>query len=145
MIEEGDKLVDKELTKRVLGGFFAVYNALGFGFLENVYAAALTMELERRGILVQREVPVRVYYLGQPVALYRADMLAERRLLLEVKTTNRLMEVDRKQVLNYLRCTDLTLALLLNFGPTPEFQRLISTRKPVVSSTRSEPLPPVTV
>jgi GxxExxY protein len=126
-------LIDKELTGSVIGGFYDVYNAFGFGFNENVYASGLTMELGQRGLVVQREVPKQVYYNGQPIAIYRVDMLVENRLVVEVKATKLLVEADHKQLFNYLRVTDLQLGLLLHFGPRPRFFRVISTYKPFKS------------
>lgn len=124
-----ENLVDKDLTGIVIGGFYTVYNALDYGFSENVYASALSLELRRRGLKVEREVPVEVFYLGQPIALYRMDMIVERSLLVEIKASPAVGEADRRQVLNYLRATHLPLALLLHFGPKPDVKRFISTRK----------------
>jgi GxxExxY protein len=126
---ENGILIDKELTGTVIGGFYDVYNAFGFGFTENVYASGLAMELGRRGLVVQREVPKQVYYRGQPIAMFRIDILVENRLVIEVKAAKVLVEADHKQLFNYLRVTDLQLGLLLHFGPKPKFHRVISTYK----------------
>jgi len=134
---EGEELLDKELTGEVLSGFYAVYNALGYGFLENVYASALSLELRRRGLTVQREVPVQVYYAGQPIAHYRVDMLVNARLVLEIKATSAIGDPDRRQLFNCLRSTELQLGLLLHFGPKPAFHRSISTRKQFNSQSQS--------
>jgi GxxExxY protein len=120
-------LVDRELTGLVIGGFYASYNGLGFGFNENVYGNALQLELGKRGLLVQREVPKEVLYHGQPIALFRIDMLVEGRLVVEIKAAQHLSEVDHRQLLNYLRVSDLQLGLLLHYGPKPAFHRLICT------------------
>src|SRR5205807_8483400 len=109
-------------------GFYAVYNALGYGFSEEVYSRALSLELCKRGLKVEREVPVEGFYLGQPVALYRMDMVVEQRLLLEIKASAAVGELDRRQIFNYLRATVLSLALLLHFGPKPYVKRYISPR-----------------
>ena len=129
-----DKLIDRELTGLVIGGFYAAYNGLGFGFNENVYCNALTIELGKRGLLVQREVPKEVLYLGQPIALFRIDMLVEGRLVVEVKAAQHLTEVDHRQLLNYLRVSNLQLGLLLHFGPKPAFHRMIHTPTPGLSA-----------
>lgn len=128
-MSEEEKLLYRDLTDKVLSAFYAVYNALGYGFLENVYASALSLELRRRGISVEREVLVQVYYAGQPIAHYRVDMLVDRRLILEIKSSAAIGETDRRQLFNYLRSTELKLGLLLHFGPKPAFKRVISTRK----------------
>jgi GxxExxY protein len=93
---------------------------------------ALALELRRRGLLVQREVPKEVFYLGQPIAKYKIDMVVERRLVIEGKATKHLTESDHQQLLNYLKATDLEVGLLLHFGPVPAFYRKICTRKPFV-------------
>lgn len=129
MTERIEKLLYKELTHVVIGAFYAVYNALGYGFLESVYAAALTLELRRRGLQVKREVPVTVYYLSEPVAHYRVDMLVEGKLMVEIKSCAQVGEIERRQVYNYLRSTNIKLALLLHFGPKPFHYRYISTNK----------------
>jgi GxxExxY protein len=125
-----DKLIDRELTGLVIGGFYASYNGLGFGFNENVYGNALQLELGKRGLLVQREVQKEVYYLGQPIALFRIDMLVEGRLVVEIKAAKHLTDVDHCQLLNYLRVSDLQLGLLLHYGPKPSFHRMINTHNP---------------
>ena len=129
MTERIEEFIEKDLTEVVIGGFYAVYNALGYGFSEKVYANALSLELRRRGLKVEREVPVEVFYLGQPVALFRMDMIVEQRLLLEAKASATIGEIDRRQIFNYLRATILPVALLLHFGPKPYVKRFVSPRK----------------
>ena len=124
------KLICAELSGAVIGAFYRVYNALGFGFLESVYANALSLDLRTRGFLVEREVPTVVYYMGQPVGRYKIDMLIEKKLVVEIKASKVIVEADRKQLFNYLRSTDLRLGLLLHFGPVAAYQRVISTKKP---------------
>src|SRR5258707_15706802 len=132
------KLIYRELSEAVIGGFYVVYNALGFGFLESVYASAISLELRRRGLSVPREVLTQVYFLGQPIATFRLDMVVNDKLIIEIKASKLLVEPDRKQLFNYLRATDYHVGLLLHFGPEPAFERLVSTKKP----GRSVPFPP---
>jgi GxxExxY protein len=122
-------LIDAELTRRVIGAFYEVYNALGHGFLESVYSGTLARELTRRGVAIEREVGVDVRYKGEVVGVVRADMLVESRLVLEIKATAALGPADRRQLLNYLRCTGLELGLLLGFGHRAVFQRVIATNR----------------
>jgi GxxExxY protein len=126
-----EKLLEKSLSGRVIGAFYKVYNTLGYGFLENVYTMALCMEFSKLGIAFQREVSVPVYYDGQVIGLYRADIVVEQRLLLEVKSCAAIGEADIRQLLNYLRATDLKVGLLLHFGPKPAFHRRVSTGRPL--------------
>lgn len=121
-----DGLFERELTHRVIGTFYDVYNTLGYGFLESVYRSAFAIELTRRGIHVAEEVPVDVLYDGEVVGIFRADLLVESRLVLELKSCQKLTSADEMQVLNYLRATELELGLLFHFGPKPAFRRFIS-------------------
>ena len=82
-------------------------------------------ELTKRGIRVQREYLSKVLYDGVVVGHYRADMVAERTVVVETKASERLVEADRKQMLNYLRATKLEVGLLLHFGPKAHFQRFV--------------------
>lgn len=124
-----EKLLYQELTKSILACFYAVYDSLGYGFLENVYCAALALELRRRGHKVSREVLTPVYYRSAQVARYRMDFVVDDVVVIEVKSTEVLNPNDIRQLLNYLRATPFTVGLLLHFGPKPKFKRLVSTRE----------------
>jgi GxxExxY protein len=124
-----EKLLFQELTKSILACFYAVYDSLGYGFLENVYCNALAVELRRRGHRVSREVLTPVYYRGVQVARYRIDFVVDDAVIIEVKSTELLNPNDTRQLLNYLRATPFTVGLLLHFGPKPKFKRLVSTRE----------------
>lgn len=114
----------RELTEKVIGQFYAVYNELGHGFLESVYAAAMELALREVGLKVEREVRIQVRFRGVVIGEFRADFFVEDCLLLELKATKVLDAADDAQTLNYLRATPIEVALLLNFGPKPEFKRL---------------------
>ena len=123
------EIVEKELSYEIVGAFYTVYNALGYGFLENVYANALSLELRMRNLEVQREVPIDVLYEGQCVGRYRMDMLVEGRVLIETKASAAIGAAENRQLLNYLRASRLPVALLLHFGPKPWYKRLVWTGK----------------
>ena len=125
-----ESLLHSEITKSVIACFYAVYDRLGYGFLENVYCGALTPELKRRGHRVSREVITPVYYDGVQVARYKMDFVIDDLIILEVKSTELLNPNDERQLLNYLRATTYEVGLLLHFGPKPKFYRLVSTRDP---------------
>lgn len=126
-----DGLFEGELSHRIIGAFYDVYSALGYGFVESVYRKSLAIELTRRGFHVAAEVPTDVRYDGQVVGTFRADLLVESRLVLEVKASQTLSRADEMQVLNYLRATDLEVGILLHFGPKPAFRRFVSTHPPL--------------
>ena len=102
---------------------------MGYGFLETPYVNALTLELQNRGIRVQRELAIALHYEGHKVGLYRADMIVENKVLVEAKASAALAEADHRQVFNYLRARKLWVGLLLHFGPTPNHKRVVWTGK----------------
>lgn len=124
------RLIEETLTKSIIGAFFDVYNQLDYGFLESIYAEALARELTRRGHAVEREFAIRVYYKSEVVGLQRVDMLVDKRVVVEIKSTHDLAKASHRQLLAYLHGSDLEVGLLLHFGPKAEFYRTISTRKP---------------
>jgi GxxExxY protein len=121
-------LLHEELTYSVIGAFYEVYNALGFGFVERIYTAALERELRDRGHEVAREAAIRVYYKEHELGTQRLDMIVDRVLVVEVKSTQHLSPVATRQLLNYLCATTLDAGLLLHFGPKASVFRLIATR-----------------
>lgn len=112
-----------DLTEQIIGAFYAVYSALGYGFLENVYVQALMIELKHRGMKVRDEVPIHVYYAGQLVGEYFADLVVNDLVILEIKAARALIAEHEAQLLNYLKATPYEVGLLLNFGPKPETKR----------------------
>jgi GxxExxY protein len=124
-----ERLVHGSITKSILAAFYAVYDKLGFGFLEHVYCEALAIELRRRGHKVSREVTVPVFYDGIPIARYRLDFVVDDAVVLEIKSTELLNPSDRRQLLNQLKATRFEVGLLLHFGPKPKFYRLIATEQ----------------
>ncbi len=126
---ERGHLLHEDLTQSVIGAFYEVYNALGFGFLEHIYVPALERELRARGHQVGREVAVTIWYKGDALATQRLDMVVDETLVIEVKATAALHRLAARQLYNYLCVTDLEIGLLLHFGPQPAFYRLISTNR----------------
>jgi GxxExxY protein len=120
------QLLENELTGEIIGAFYECYNDLGFGFLESVYRRALATELRARGRHVAEEAPVEVRYKGVLVGSFRMDLLVESRVVVEVKAGAALGPTDKRQLLNYLRATNLEVGLLVHFGPEAKFSRLAS-------------------
>ena len=118
-------LIEGRITRSVIGAFYDVYNALGFGFLEHLYVNALERELLARGHSVAREVLVQVRYKGEELGTQRLDMLVDERVIVEIKSTAALHPLALRQVFNYLRATNLKVGLVLHFGPKPVFHRLV--------------------
>jgi GxxExxY protein len=106
-----------KLTECILGAAFRVHTVLGPGLLESVYAAALTYELRTRQLLVATEVTIPVLYDGVDLGLsFRADIIVESRVILELKSVQTLAPIHSKQLINYLKLTGLPVGLLLNFN-----------------------------
>ena len=112
-----------ELTEQIIGAFYAVYSALGYGFLENVCAKAIMIELKQRGLKVHHEFPIKIYYAGELIGEYYADIIVNDLVILEIKAVKSLVNEHEAQLLNYLKATPYEVGLLLNFGPKPETKR----------------------
>ena len=118
-------LLHGRLTKTLIGAFYDVYNDLGYGFLESVYERSFLVALEERGLEFARQAAIEVWFHDRKVGLFFADVLVEHVVIVELKTVRTLETAHESQVLNYLRATDVEVGLLLNFGPAPQFRRLV--------------------
>ncbi len=114
-----------ELTEKIIGIFFSIYNELGHGFLESVYEQAFSIALAENGIFFQRQISVPVWFHGQQIGDFRADLLVEQKVIVELKTGRGIDPAWEKQLLNYLRATEIEVGLLFNFGPEAQFRRYI--------------------
>jgi GxxExxY protein len=126
---DGSNLLHGHITQAILVDFFAVYNELGFGFLESVYRVALQRALQQKGLHVQRDWPVDVYFRSAVVGRFQADLVVEDCVVVEAKAVRTILPEHRAQLLHYLKATRMEVGLLLNFGRNPEFQRLIFTQR----------------
>jgi GxxExxY protein len=115
--------IHRELTDAIISCFYAVYNTLGFGFLEKVYENALIVEFMKRNIIAVSQSPISVYYNETMVGEYFADILVENVVIVEVKAVKSLAPEHEAQLLNYLKATEIEVGLLLNFGPQPQIKR----------------------
>jgi len=118
-----EKFKHKELTDKIIQAFYCVYNELGFGFLENVYQNALLFELQKRGFIVESQKAIDVYYQNKLVGKYKADLVVNDLIILELKAVEYLLEEHEFQLINYLKATNIEVGLLLNFGKEPEVRR----------------------
>ena len=123
-------LVEEDVTRAIIGAFYDEYNTLGYGFLENLYLAALERELLDRGLSVGREVYVPVRYKNLELGMQRLDMLVGERVVVEAKATEILHPRATRQLFSYLRATRLEVGLLLHFGPKPRFHRVACLNDP---------------
>jgi GxxExxY protein len=133
-----DDLIESELSRSVIGAFYEVYNEMGYGFTEALHTRGMQVELLSRGHNLASEVLVPVYLKGFVIGEQRMDMVVDDKLILEIKSTEHLPRTARRQLYNYLRCTELEVGLLLHFGPKPWFQRqvLSNEKKSAFGATR---------
>jgi GxxExxY protein len=125
MNAQGQSFRHSELTRRIIGVFFQVYGELGFGFLESVYRSAMTIGLREAGLVAEREVELHARFRGRSIGAFRADLLVEGAVIVELKAARAINSAHVAQLLNYLRCTVVEIGLILNFGPTPKVRRLV--------------------
>ena len=122
-------LLHADITAPILDSFRFLYKELGFGFLEAPYRKGLVIELAVRGLSVKEEVPFDIVHRGVVIGHYRADMVVEGRVLVEVKATKALTSADDRQLLNYLKASGLEVGLILHFGPAPKIIRRVRSRR----------------
>ena len=121
---------DSNLTETIIGCAFKVHNALGPGFLEQVYENALRIELVKQGLQIKQQAPIEVNYEGQVVGSYYADLWVEDRVIVELKAVRKLSKAHEVQLVNYLTATGVDTGLLLNFGPSVEVKRKFREYRP---------------
>jgi GxxExxY protein len=115
----------EEITEKIIEAFYKVYNTLGYGFLEKVYQNAMYLELVEMGYHVEKEKRIKVYYNGNIVGDYNADLIIEDLVVVELKANSILVEENEHQLVNYLKATNIEVGLLLNFGKMPQMKRKI--------------------
>ena len=109
-------IVEKELSYLIMQAAFEVYNELGPGFLESIYEEAMNRELTRRGIVLERQKEIKVYFKGEPIGEFKLDNIANGRIILEYKAVSEIARIHKQQALSYLKATGLELAIVINFG-----------------------------
>jgi GxxExxY protein len=117
------KYLHSDLTDKIIDHFFKVYNKLGYGFLEKVYENAMIIELRKNGFHVESQKKISVYYEGESVGEYYADLIVDGLVIIELKAADCLCSEHANQLLNYLRATDIEVGLLLNFGKEAGIKR----------------------
>ncbi len=105
-----------ELTEKIIGCAYRVYNKMGFGFLESVYEKCLLIELKKAGLKAEAQLPVTVYYDDEVVGEFVADVMVENVIILELKSVLRVVKAHEVQLVNYLTATRRDVGLIINFG-----------------------------
>jgi GxxExxY protein len=109
-------MTQKELTEKIIGCTYRVYNKMGYGFLESVYEKCLLIELEKAGLKAESQKPITVRYDGEIVGEFVADIVVEESVILELKSIRRIVRAHEIQLVNYLVATEIEIGLILNFA-----------------------------
>lgn len=120
-----ERLLFPELSYRVNGIYYDVYDELRGGLLESSYRTAMGIALRDAGLQCEEEVPIEARFRGHVIGQYRIDLVVERSIILECKTSDSLSIHYRTQVINYLRVSGLTLGIVLLFGAKPATERVV--------------------
>lgn len=106
----------EEITKKIIGCAFSVFNKMGSGYLESVYQRCMLIELNKIGLIVQSQLPIKVIYENQTVGEFVADIVVENSIIVELKAIMQLTKIHEAQLVNYLVSTGKDIGLLINFG-----------------------------
>ena len=106
----------EEITEKIIGCAYRVYNKMGFGFLESVYEKCLLIELKKEGLQAESQKAIIVKYENQIVGHFTIDILVEDTIILELKSVKQIIQAHEVQMVNYLVATGKEVGLILNFG-----------------------------
>ena len=123
----------EELTEKIIGCAFKVYNAMGYGYLESVYENCIAIELKKANISFERQQEISVSYEGEDVGNFIADLIINDTIIIELKSIKSLAKIHEIQLVNYLVATGKPFGLLINFGEKKvEIKRKFRDRKAVL-------------
>jgi len=121
-----NNILYKDLSYQIIGLAMKVHRKLGYGFLEKVYENSLMIFFRREGIRSEQRYPIKVYFEGEVVGNYVADILIEDKIIIELKCVEKTNNIHKAQALNYLKATRMRLAIILNFAKDKlQYQRLV--------------------
>ena len=123
MIRDASRLLHGEITDKIIRAYYDVYDALTYGIPESAFRRALHIALRDLGVNFETEVHLPVYFRGELVGKYRADLIVENKVIVEIKTAPRIVEAHTDQLSGYLKISQLQVGLVINFGPKIEFER----------------------
>ncbi len=126
MCTNKNSIVYKDLSYQIIGLAMEVHGKLGFGFLEKVYENAMMVLFRREKIPAVQQSPIQVHFEGEVIGNYVPDILIDEKIILELKSVEKITNAHRAQVLNYLKATRKRLAIILNFAKKKlEYERLV--------------------
>ncbi|MCZ2126709.1 MAG: GxxExxY protein [Anaerolineales bacterium] len=114
-----------DLSEKIIKAFYETYNELGYGFSEKVYQKSLGIVLRQMGMKVEEQIPIQVYFRGQEIGEYFADMIINDVIMLELKATKEIIVEHEAQLLNYLKSTKIEVGYVMNFGKSAVFVRKV--------------------
>lgn len=114
-----------DLSDKIIKVFYEIHNELGYGFSERVYQKALGIALRQIGLKVEEQLPIKIYFRGQEIGEYFADMVVNDVILIELKTVSQIVEEHEAQLLNYLKSTKIEVGYVMNFGKSAVFKRKV--------------------
>lgn len=120
-------MIKDKLTENIIACAYKVHNTLGAGFLEKVYENAMMIELRKQGIDARQQENIKVYYEGEIVGDYFADIIVENEIIVELKAVEKLTKIFEVQIVNYLNGIDKEIGLLINFGSSVVVKRKYKT------------------
>jgi len=133
-------LLHRDLTDKIIGIFYDVYNELGFGFLESVYEDAMVIALKEAGLRVERQVPTLVWFRNKLLSTFEVDLIVNGLIIIELKAVKQIAEAHIAQLIHYLRATSIEVGLVMNFGHKPEFKRRAFENSRKRSNNDNEPV-----
>ena len=133
-------LLHRDLTDKIIGVFYDVYNELGFGFLESVYEDAMVIALKEAGLRVERQVPTLVWFRNKLLSTFEVDLIVNGLIIIELKAVKQIAEAHIAQLIHYLRATSIEVGLVMNFGHKPEFKRRAFENSRKRSNNDNEPV-----
>ena len=114
-----------DISEKVIQQAYFVFNALGFGFLEKIYENALLKRLKSEGLETYQQKSIKVYFEDEPIGEYYADLVVENKVIVEVKSVEKLSKIHEVQLVNYLKASEIEVGLLINFGKSIEIKRKV--------------------
>lgn len=130
-----DNFKHSEITEKIIGEAYKVFNVLGSGFLEKVYARALCKKLRDVGFSIDEEYPIKVIFENEIIGDCFADIIVDNKVIVEIKAIEILSKVHEVQLVNYLKATDIEVGLLINFGDQIEIKRKVLTKNHKISAS----------
>ena len=114
-----------DLSDKIIKVFYEIHNELGYGFSERVYQKAFGIALRQIGLKVEEQLPIKIYFRGQEIGEYFADMVVNDVILIELKAVGQIVEEHEAQLLNYLKSTKIEVGYVMNFGKSAVFKRKV--------------------